>query len=241
MNNSSEQRPETTLFMLMSVDGKISSGSTDKLDVDKDWKKIVGVREGLEQYYAIEQTTDLYSLNTGRVLAKIGINDKLDIPIKSPVSFIIVDRKPHLNNNGIQYLCNWLRKLIIVTNNEKHPAFGLIGSFENLIVIFYEGDIDFRDLFARLKVEQGVNSLTIQSGGTLNSVFIRSGLIDHLKIVVAPVVVGGNDTPTLVDGKSLLNEDELDDLKALKLKKSKVLKDSYLMLEYDVIQETEIV
>ena len=54
IKNSSEQRPKVTLFMLMSVDGKISSGSTDELDVDKDWKKMVGVREGLGQYYAIE-------------------------------------------------------------------------------------------------------------------------------------------------------------------------------------------
>ena len=28
-------RPITTLFMLMSVDGKISTGSTDELDVDR--------------------------------------------------------------------------------------------------------------------------------------------------------------------------------------------------------------
>ena len=29
-------RPITTLFMLMSVDGKISTGATDDLDVDKE-------------------------------------------------------------------------------------------------------------------------------------------------------------------------------------------------------------
>lgn len=50
-------RPITTLFMLMSVDGKISTGATDDLDVDKDLPKIIGVQEGLHQYYKIEQTT----------------------------------------------------------------------------------------------------------------------------------------------------------------------------------------
>ncbi len=64
-------RPETTLFLLMSVDGKITSGSSDELDPDKDWKRITGVKEGLHQYYGIEQTTDLWSLNTGRVIALI--------------------------------------------------------------------------------------------------------------------------------------------------------------------------
>ena len=39
-------RPVTTLFMLMSVDGKISTGASDSLDVDKDFPKIAGVKEG---------------------------------------------------------------------------------------------------------------------------------------------------------------------------------------------------
>ncbi|WP_020072972.1 hypothetical protein [Faecalispora sporosphaeroides] len=40
-------KPITTLFMLMSVDGKISTGTSDELDVDKDFPKITGVAEGL--------------------------------------------------------------------------------------------------------------------------------------------------------------------------------------------------
>lgn len=60
--------------MLSSIDGKITSGASDKLDVDKDWAKIDGLKDGLQQYYDIEQTTDLFSLNTARVLEKIGIN-----------------------------------------------------------------------------------------------------------------------------------------------------------------------
>ena len=44
-------RPITTLFVLMSVDGKISTGFNDNLDVDQDFPLIDGVREGLHQYY----------------------------------------------------------------------------------------------------------------------------------------------------------------------------------------------
>ena len=43
-------RPITTLFMLMSVDGKISTGSNDSMDVDADYPKIGGLKEGLYQY-----------------------------------------------------------------------------------------------------------------------------------------------------------------------------------------------
>ena len=95
-------RPVTTLFMLMSVDGKISTGATDDLDVDRDFPKIPGVSEGLHQYYEIEQTTDLWTLNSGRVQAKIGVNTK-QMPDRTPVSFVVIDNN-HLNENGIRYL-----------------------------------------------------------------------------------------------------------------------------------------
>ena len=85
-------RPVITLFMLMSVDGKISTGATDEMDVDSDFPRIEGIKEGLHQYYEIEQTTDLWSFNTGRVQAKMGVNEK-PIPDKTPVSFVIYDNK----------------------------------------------------------------------------------------------------------------------------------------------------
>jgi len=55
-----KKKPITTLFMLESLDGKISSGNSDNLDADKDWCRINGVKEGLHQYYEIEATTDFY-------------------------------------------------------------------------------------------------------------------------------------------------------------------------------------
>ena len=75
--NVLEGRPITTLFMLMSVDGKISPGASDDLDVDKDFPNITGLKEGLSQYYEIEQTTDLWSFNTGRVQAKMALMKSL--------------------------------------------------------------------------------------------------------------------------------------------------------------------
>ena len=88
-------RPITTLFMLVSVDGKISTGATDVLDVDQDYACMDGVKEGLHQYYEIEQTTDLWSLNTGRVQTKLGVNEK-EMPPKTPVSFVLKTKSPNL-------------------------------------------------------------------------------------------------------------------------------------------------
>ena len=47
-------RSVTTLFMLMSLDGKISTGAGDGLDFDHDLPRVPGVAEGLNQYYELE-------------------------------------------------------------------------------------------------------------------------------------------------------------------------------------------
>lgn len=226
-------KPITTLFMLMSADGKISTGNSDALDFDKDLPNIKGVKEGLQQYYDLEQQTDACSLNTGRVMAKIGVNNREEEPEKIPVDFVIVDNQPHLTEKGIDYLSKWVRTLCLVTTNKEHPA--ISSDLENVQVIEFENKIDFQELFRRLKEEHEIERMTIQSGGTLNAELLRTGLIDKLSIVVAPVVVGGKETSTLIDGPSLLNIDELTKIKTLELEEVKQLDHSYLHLKYHLI------
>lgn len=223
-------RPITTLFMLMSVDGKISTGATDDLDVDKDFPKITGVNEGLHQYYEIEQTTDLWSLNSGRVQAKLGVNTK-GIPDKTPVSFVMIDNS-HLDKNGIHYFCALSKEFVLITSNSDHPAFGVD---ENNLHIICQNELSLKEALTKLKSEYGCERITIQSGGTLNSLFLREKLLDFIDIVVAPVLIGGKDTATLVDGESLLSESELSKVGVLKLRECVVLENSYLRLRYEVI------
>lgn len=232
-------KPISTLFMLMSVDGKISTGNTNELDLDKDFPKIKGIKEGLQQYYDIEQTTDLYSLNSGKVQAKVGANNLQKKIVRLPVSFLIIDNKPHLNKIGIDNFIKKSKKLFIITTNKSHPAFDRKNE-NNLEIIYYKNKIDFIDLFRKLKEDFKINNLTIQTGGTLNSIFLRHELIDKLSIVIAPSLIGGKETPSLIDGKSLSFVNELKNIKALKLVDIKKLENSYIHLKYNIINNTVI-
>lgn len=230
-----KSRPITTLFLLQSLDGKINSGNTDELDVDRDWCTIAGVKEGLHQYYAIEATTGC-SLNTGRVMAKIGVNDKKEYPIAIPVPFVIVDNKPHLNANGIDYLCHWVERLILVTTNKNHIAYSLLNLYSNLDIIYYQS-LDLEVLLEDLTTRYAIDSITIQSGGTLNGLFLRKDLLDYVNIVIAPILIGGKDVPTSIDGEAISCTDQLHRLKALQLIECKQLDNSYVQLKYKVIRQ----
>lgn len=233
-------RPKTTLFMISSLDGKISSGDTDELDVDRDWKKVRGVGEGMGQYYQLEQQTDLVSFNTGRVMAKIGINSRPISQHRSKVSFVLVDNKPHLNESGLRFLSSWLKQVYIVTSNEKHPAFRIKTELTNISTILLSKKMDFRKLFYILAKNYGIKRMTIQSGGKMNAQLVRDGLIDKVSLVVAPLIVGGATTPTLVDGEALHHVRELDKLVPLKLVKIEKLKHSFLHLVYKVIDKRNV-
>ena len=62
-------RPLTTIFLLVSADGKISTGDTNEMDVDQDYPQFPGGKEGLQKYYDLKTKTDQFSMNTGRVFA----------------------------------------------------------------------------------------------------------------------------------------------------------------------------
>ena len=224
-------RPITTLFMLMSVDGKISTGATDQMDVDQDFPQIAGVKEGLPQYYEIEQSTDLWALNTGRVQKKMGVNEKA-LPPKLPVSFVILDNH-HLTEQGIRYFCARSKQFVLITSNKAHPAFRV--KADNMHILLQE-TASLKDALVQLKRDFGCERITIQSGGTVNSLFLRERLLDYIDLMVAPVLIGGKDTATLIDGASLTEAKELALLGVLKLQSCDVLKDSYLRLRYEVLK-----
>jgi len=53
---------------------------------------------------------------------------------------------------------------------------------------------------------------------------------------VAPILVGGSDTPTLIDGESIRTSADLYKLGVLQLEKAETLMNSYIRLSYKVIK-----
>lgn len=228
-------KPVTTLFMISSLDGKISTGDNDAMDVDKDFPKIQGIKEGLHQYYYLEKLTDRVSMNSGLVQAKIGVNERdVSAVKKDDISFVLVDNKPWLTTNGCTYFAKRSEIFYLITTNNNHPAFALQEQYDNIRILLYKGDIDFIDVFRQFKEEYNIERVTIQTGGTLNAKLLRLGLIDYVSLVIAPCLIGGADTPSLIDGESLRTTKDLINIKTLKLLRINQLDHSYLHVQYEV-------
>ncbi|MBI3725280.1 dihydrofolate reductase family protein [bacterium] len=64
----------------------------------------------------------------------------------------------------------------------------------------HEDEVDLARALAFLKEHEGVRSVLCEGGGVLNAALLQAGLVDELELTVVPVVIGGDLSPTLVDG-----------------------------------------
>lgn len=67
-----------------------------------------------------------------------------------------------------------------------------------------DGRVDLVPALERLRDRLGIEQLVAESGGGLNAALLAAGVVDELQLLVLPAIVGGADTPSLVDGPSPL-------------------------------------
>ena len=131
----------------------------------------------------------------------------------------------------MSYWCRKSKEFVLITSNKDHPAYNVK---ENNLHIIFQEELSLKDALRELKLSYGCERLTIQSGGTVNSLFLREKLFDYIDIVVAPVLIGGKETASLIDGHSIISENELSKLGVLKLMDCIVLNDSYIRVRYQL-------
>ena len=148
------------------------------------------------------------------------------------VSFVLLENN-HLTLHGIEYFVQHSKNFVLVTSNSEHPAFSI--NADNLHILYYE-NLDLHEMMEDLYQKFGCNRITIQTGGTLNGMFLREKLFDYVDIIVALILVGGSDTPTLIDGESIRTSVDLYKLGVLQLEKAETLMNSYIRLSYKVIK-----
>jgi 2,5-diamino-6-(ribosylamino)-4(3H)-pyrimidinone 5'-phosphate reductase len=70
-------------------------------------------------------------------------------------------------------------------------------------------DIDLPLLMRILYQDFGVKKLMIEGGPTLNWYMLRDHLVDEIRLIHLPFIVGGSDTPSLVGGMHIEDEREM--------------------------------
>lgn len=205
----------------MTLDGKIATkiGSSE-----------ISGPEDLERVHHLRKKVDAIMVGINTLLADDPRLTVHKIPSKdfdNPTR-IVVDSNARTPLNA-RILSNDAPTIIAVSKKSSpHKIKELEKKAE--VIIAGETQVDMVQLMEKLK-NNGLNSLMLEGGSTLNFSMLKNGLVDEVKICIAPMIVGGNEAITLVGGSGF--NYMVDSIK-LELKNSYNLgKD--IILEYKVI------
>lgn len=94
--------------------------------------------------------------------------------------------------------------------------------------------VDFSRALEVLHAEHGVRVVRVDSGGTLNGVLLRAGLVDEVHLLLHPALVGGMTSRNFFRAPDLCTPDAV---VALRLTGIEQQQDDIVLLSYDVINK----
>jgi 5-amino-6-(5-phosphoribosylamino)uracil reductase len=83
------------------------------------------------------------------------------------------------------------------------------------VVVVGDEKVDFAELLPKL-YEMGIKKLMVEGGSKVNWELIKNDLVDEIRLIHLPVVVGGDDVPSLASGEGFKT---LEAVKRFKIKR----------------------
>lgn len=121
----------------------------------------------------------------------------------------------------------------IIITTQKAPSEKVEALSEKVEVVkIGEDNVDLIKMMDFL-YSRGIHTLMVEGGSTLNWNLLNLGLVDEIRIIHMPFIVGGTDTPTLVGGEGFKT---LEDVIKLKLR-AHFIRGSHLITEWEVKYE----
>lgn len=99
------------------------------------------------------------------------------------------------------------------------------------VILAGKNRVDLTILMDEL-AQRGVRSILLEGGSTLNYSMLQEGLVDEVRVCIAPMIAGGMNAKTLADGEGV---DYMAEAFKLDLKKSYKLGKDFIM-EYKVLK-----
>jgi 2,5-diamino-6-(ribosylamino)-4(3H)-pyrimidinone 5'-phosphate reductase len=84
-----------------------------------------------------------------------------------------------------------------------------------------------------LNARYGVRTVRVDSGGTLNGVLLRAGLVDEVSVLIGPCLVGGTTPRSIFRAPDLTSSEGVVELKLTHVEK---LKGDVVWLRYEVVR-----
>lgn len=222
-------KPKVILFSGVSLDGRIDFGSGE-------------VDMGL--YYELASSWKADAMLSGsNTILSMGIPGNLEEPesVTPPVEYnpLAVPRLVVVDSRGRVHYWNFLRSQpfwheVTVLCSHATPEEYLEYLDRSGVAYIIAGDdhIDFHLALEELNTRYGVKSVRVDSGGILNGVLLRAGLVDEVSILIDPCTVGGTSPKTWYVAPDLTSPDGIQRLELIQCEK---VRENILWLRYRLV------
>lgn len=214
---------KVTLFSQVSIDGKLALGSGNSSKelfnlLDDDDKRFIHEFRGkVDGIMVGKKTIDI----DNPFLTNRYEENKSPVRIV-PTSTMDLDLSSNIFTDS--------EKTIVVTiEKEKNsPKADLIRGLGKACVVFGEDKVDFKKFFEYLEKEFNISSIMLEGGGYLNWTLFEQDLIDEIILMQLPVIIGGYNNTSLVDGDGFKDLESIKKFKLIECKRRK----NYTLLRF---------
>ena len=182
-------RPHIILNAAMTLDGKIATVAGDsRISCEEDLDRIHRLRAGVDAVMVGLGTVlaDDPSLTVRRARGENPLRVVVDSLGKTPMNAKVLDGSA--------------RTIIAVTTKAIKRNVERLRAKGAQVIAVGRKEVDLQRLLKKLH-ELGVRRLLLEGGSTLNWGMLERGLVDEVRIAVAPYIAGGTNARTLVGGR----------------------------------------
>jgi 2,5-diamino-6-(ribosylamino)-4(3H)-pyrimidinone 5'-phosphate reductase len=205
----------------MSIDGKISSRSNDssfssKMDLVRVHKlraSVDGIVIGISTVLEDNPMLNVRYFSTGtKNPARIIIDSKARIPLNSRI--IRSSKK--------------IQTIIAATHDASSKKIKALEKVGAQVLFSGKGKVNIKNLFQVLE-RLDFKKILVEGGGEINWSVLKLGLANELIVTISPVVIGGRDAKTLVEGEGIA---KITDGIKMKLSKTVIQNKNEIVLYY---------
>src|SRR6185503_3775819 len=180
----------------MSIDGKISTRRNDSsFSSRKDWIRVHKLRSSVDGI-----VVGISTVLEDNPMLNVRYYSKGKDPVR-----IIIDSKARIPLNS--RIIKSSKKIQTIVGTTRNAPIRKINALKKVgVQVLFSGKrkVNIKSLFQQLE-NLGLKRILVEGGGEINWSVLKIGLANELIVTISPVVVGGRNAKTLVEGEGISN------------------------------------
>lgn len=227
-------RPYIIINTSMSADGKIATIERKqfKISGNDDFKRVDFLKSNVDAVMVgintiISDDPSLTIKSNENIIYRIN-NNRTKHPIR-----IVVDSKAKININSKVLLKETGECIILVSKMADKEKIQSLKTNNHKVIVCGESIVNLKEGMEQL-YNYGIKKILVEGGATLNFSLIKDNLVDEIYTFIGGIIIGGFQSPTLVDGIGF----QMNEIIKLKLFDYKMI-DNGILLKWKLTNKEE--